>query len=130
MQAAPGAFHPSARITDRLTGMKLSHELMTDYQQRVPFDLFEFTEGWSGKLETQFLAWAAAQEDGFFQEHPGDAAMTERLVKDEEAGEQIADFVNGLDPDDHRVAIDGMLGLLDRAEMSDSDLCATLQALR
>ena len=103
---------------------------MTDYLQRVPFDLFEFPEGWSGKLETHFNAWASAQEDWFFKEHPGDAAMTERLMKDEEAGERLADFVGGLEPDVYRVAIDGMLGLLRHAEMVGTDLEGALIAAR
>lgn len=93
------------------------------------FDLFETTDGWSGKLETEFNAWAATQTDSWFTEHAGNAAMTERLMKDEEAGEQLADFVSSLPAPQFLVAVQGMLGTLKRAEVDDVQLHDALEAL-
>ncbi|MDQ3365200.1 MAG: hypothetical protein M3680_07215 [Myxococcota bacterium] len=112
--------------------MPITRELMSSFLDAVQSSghgLFETTDGWAGKLEAPFNAWAATQEHWVFSEQAGDASMTERLMKDEECGELLADFVSSLPEAQSRMAIEGMLATLTLAEVSDAELESSLRAL-
>ena len=109
--------------------MSIDEEFMNDFLEELGFDLFEFEEGWRGRFESQFSEWAAANHPQFHEEHPDNAPMIERLMKDEEEGGAIAGFINQLGTHDQRRAYEGMVALLERAEMTDSAHYSTLKEL-
>ncbi len=107
----------------------IDEAFMSEYLETVGYDLFEMEEGWQGKFEEPFGAWVKANHEWIFGEQPDDPSMMERLMKDEEEGGTIAQFINGLSEADKRIAVEGMMGLLVLDEQDDTELYTQLKAM-
>lgn len=104
---------------------------LESFFQVLGWDLFEFEEAWAGKLDAQFNAWVEENHPDIYEEQPNDVWQLECLLKDENEPGVIADFVNALAPADRNRAIDGMLGLIERARSEgEDDDQSELDALR